>query len=79
MGENHVTISKIKGDAGFSTDPEDGMDAGQLEAAQDPNITGKKSPDGDQLPAIYSDQEKSILKYTVTEGGTDSADFKLKK
>ena len=77
VGENHVTISKIKGDAGFSTDPEDGMDAGQLEAAQDPNITGKKSLDGEQLPAKYSDPEKSILKYIVTEGGTDAANFNL--
>jgi len=79
LGENRVIISKIKGGAGFSADPEDGMDAEQVAAAEDPETTRKKASVGEQLPAIYSDPEKSILKFKVTEGGTDSADFKLEK
>ena len=77
LGENIVTVSKIEGGDDFSQDEEDGMDAGQLGAADPAAVGTKESVSGEQIPQKYSDIDQSILKVTVVAGGTDSSDFKL--
>jgi hypothetical protein len=83
-GENRVTVRKIEGD-GIKLDPDAGYDLGQLEAqmeavAQASGRSGKRGdvPGLKQLvPDHYGDPSKTKLTYTVPEGGTDSADFRL--
>lgn len=71
-GENLVFISKLS--PGYD-DPDEGMDAGQFEAANVDDPVAREK--GQLVPEKYSDPEKSILKLTVPESGTDSASFKL--
>ena len=81
-GKNRVYISKIEGSnlKGYDPDPAAGMDAGQFEAQNPGAVPGKvvKKP-GELLPLKYSNPESSELTYEVPEGGTDSANFFLKK
>ena len=77
LGENVVTVSKIEGGDDFSNDEEDGMDAGQLGAADPGSVGTKESLSGEQIPQKYSDIDQTILKVTVVKGGTDSSNFKL--
>lgn len=76
-GENLIYVSKIEGD--IVLDPANGMDAGQLEAAalsgQPGAAMGKVQ--GQVFPPDYSDPMKSKLKYTVPDGGSDSANFDI--
>ena len=84
IGENKVTISKVdptKLDAvDFSDDPEDGLDEGQMVAA---NVGASLDdletdvPLGEMIAADYSDPGQTILTFNVAEGGTDSATFDL--
>jgi hypothetical protein len=77
LGENVVTVSKIVGGDDFSQDEEEGMDAGQLGAADPAAVGTKENASGEQIPEKYSHPEMTILKVTVVKGGTDSSDFKL--
>ena len=76
-GENKVVISKWSGSK-VQLDEAGGMDQGQLEAMSAGN-EGSRIQDAPRelLPAQYSDPEDSLLTYTVPEGGTDGADFRL--
>jgi len=87
-GENRVTISLIDkskipgaGAIEFSDNPDDGMDAGQMEAMIDPTVAARGarsvSPTGETLPSHYSDAATTQLKFVVPGGGSDSANFKL--
>lgn len=81
-GKNTVYISKIVGGKtleGFSDDPADGLDSGQVDAITGADTADKAKPAaGEQIPAKYSNPEKTELSYTVPEGGSESANFKLK-
>lgn len=72
-GLNKITISKIEGED-LELDPEEGMDAGQLEAM---GATGKEMGPKQLVAEEYSDPEKSKLEFEVPADGTDSADFRL--
>lgn len=76
-GENKVVISKWTGPK-VQLDEAGGMDQGQLQAMSAGN-EGAPISDAPRelLPAQYSDPEDSLLTYTVPEGGTDGADFRL--
>ena len=59
-------------------DPDEGMDAGQFEAAvADGGNDGMGDAPKQLVPAEFSDADKSKLKFNVPKGGTDKADFKL--
>jgi hypothetical protein len=83
-GENKVTVRKIEG-TGIKLDPDAGYDQGQLEAqleaiAAASGRTGKKGADGplkQLVPEHYGDPSKTKLTYSVPDGGSDSADFRL--
>jgi len=83
-GENKVTVRKIEG-PGIKLDPDAGYDQGQLEAQMEAisiasGRTGKKGVDStlkQLVPEHYGDPSKTKLTYTVPDGGTDSADFRL--
>jgi len=79
-GENKVTVRKFDG-PGLKLDPEAGYDMGQLEAqmaASDPQNRRKVESLLKQLvPDHYGDPSKTKLTYTIPDGGTDSADFRL--
>lgn len=83
VGENKVWISKFVAPEGgdFNDNPEEGLDAGQMEAAasatDDPTAAAPE-PTGEQVPPDFSDSEKTILKFPVSESGTSSANFDLK-
>jgi len=85
IGENKVTISKVDesklNGVEFSENPEDGLDEGQLAAANsgsaptsdvDPSI-----PLGEMISLDYSDPGATILTFNVTDGGTTEAKFDL--
>ena len=83
-GENRVTIRKVTGD--YDPDPESGMDAAQMEFAQESALGGAseitpgmraKLPGAAGIPQQFSDPEKTQLKMNVPEEGIDSADFKI--
>lgn len=79
VGENKVWIENFEAPEGFSDDPEDGMDAGQLEAMnQSLADSGATVEAPTRIPVEYSDSEKTILKVMVSDGGTSSANFDLK-
>lgn len=79
VGENRVWIEDFEPPEGFSDDPEEGMDAGQLEAMnQSLADAGTPVEMPVRIPAEYSDSEKTILKVNVSDGGTSSANFDLK-
>ena len=84
-GENKVTVRKIEG-PGIKLDPDAGYDQGQLEAQMEAvNIasgrSGKKGAANNAftqvVPEHYGDPSKTKLTYSVPDGGTDSADFRL--
>lgn len=80
-GTNQVTVSKIVGE-GMSMDPEEGMDAGQMEAAMtdNPEVAGVAISDsGPQqvIPAQYSTPGDSELSFDVPPEGSETADFNL--
>ena len=84
VGENKVTISKVDEsklkDIEFSEDPEEGLDEGQLSAANVDSDGGVGDPSvlmGEMIAADYSDPGQTILTFNVAEGGTDSATFDL--
>ena len=79
LGENKVWIEKFVPPEGFTDDPEEGMDEGQLEAINMDSVeSGETIDTGEKIPADYSDSEKTILKVVVNEGGNSSANFDLK-
>ena len=75
-GSNTIYISKISG--GEQGSPDQGMDAGQLEAAVAGAPT-KKTPEGPQelIPPKFSDPMQTELTFEVPEDGSTSADFAL--
>lgn len=78
-GENKVFFSKIEG-GNVVLDPEGGMDEMQLQiAAESAGQGGGSSLNVPKqiVPLEYSSADRSQLKFTVPEGGTDSANFKL--
>jgi len=76
-GQNKITVSKFVGE-GISNDPASGMDAAQFAAAAAAQGAARGGvPQGEQIPALYSDPNKSKLTYMVPDGGTDSANFDL--
>jgi hypothetical protein len=77
-GENKVYFSKLKEGSFGTGDAESGMDAGQAEAAA-AAVSGSGAPvlAGQVIPAEYSSAATTPLKFTVPEGGTDSANFDL--
>jgi hypothetical protein len=75
IGENKVYLVKRTGQENFN-DVEGGIDAGQLEAMQSATAATSKKVKP-EIPEDYSDPGKSILKFTVPEGGTDAANFDL--
>ena len=79
LGENKVWITKFVAPEGFSDNPEDGLDRGQLDAANLGAEDGstKKVETGEKVPAEYSNPEMTILKKTVPEAGTTTANFDL--
>ena len=80
VGENKVFIEERvdKKDSEFTGDEDSGMDAGQLDAANmDENEKKKEEDKSTKIPADYN-EENSILKVIVAEGGTETADFALK-
>lgn len=76
-GENLIYVSKIEGD--IVLDADQGMDAGQLEAAALSGTPGASMGKikGQVFPPDYSDPMQSKLKYTVPDGGSDSANFDI--
>lgn len=78
-GKNKIVIKKMSA-GNLQINPEEGMDAGQMEAmasaAQAEGKTGPQVPK-QLVPADYSDPTKSKLEFPVPEDGTDKADFKL--
>ncbi len=55
------------------------MDEGQLEAMNMDSVDAGETIDtGEQIPADYSDSEKTIIKVVVNESGNSSANFDLK-
>ena len=78
LGENKVWIENFNEPEGFSSDPEEGMDRGQLEAMNPSEAEAGREVDvGSQIPEEYRDSEKTILKVVIIEGGTSSANFDL--
>ncbi len=78
VGENKVFFSKLKEGSFGSGDAESGMDAGQAEAAAAATTSpGAAALAGQVIPAEYSAANLTTLKFTVPEGGTDSANFDL--
>lgn len=81
-GENTVAVSKIEGGSGIELNPEEGMDAGQLEAMRmgtegTPGATNLPDLPRQVIPAKYSDPSTSKLTYPVPERGTTAADLRL--
>lgn len=85
VGGNKVTISKVDPSklegVEFSENPEDGLDEGQLAAANigaDPDSGFDPSvPVGEMIGADYSSAGSTILTFNVTEAGTTEATFDL--
>ena len=84
VGENKVTISKVDPsklkDVEFSADPEDGLDEGQMVAANIGETVEALETDvplGEMIGSDYSDPGKTILTYSVPEGGVSDASFDL--
>ncbi|MDZ7617283.1 MAG: hypothetical protein U1E05_09775 [Patescibacteria group bacterium] len=75
-GENRLRFSKVVNSA-FS-DPENGMDIGQLEAMAMAHGGGPgvRIP-GQMIPAKYNDPALSKIVFQVPDGGASSADFRL--
>jgi len=74
-----VTVSKFEGGPSVSMDPAMGMDAGQMEAMQMADSSGKSATSVAKqlIPAKYSDKSKSELTFTVPLTGTQEANFEL--
>lgn len=83
VGENKVTISKVDPSklegVEFSENPEDGLDEGQMMAANvdTKDVASADVPLGEMIGADYSNPAKTILTYNVQEGGTEGANFEL--
>jgi hypothetical protein len=84
VGENKVIISKVDesqlNGIEFSEKPEDGLDEGQLAAANFDPADDQGDPVkimGEMIAAEYSDPGSTILKYPVPDGGTSEATFDL--
>lgn len=80
-GPNKVFISKIVGElpAGFSDDPEAGMDRGQLEAAAaalPPGSRGPKPP-RDLVPSEFNSLKTTKLSWSVEPGANTNVNFDL--
>lgn len=75
-GENKVRLSKWDGEELVEFDAEDGFDEGQIEAA----LSAVEGEDdlGPDAPRQLIPEDFRELKYVVPEGGTDSADFRLR-
>lgn len=78
-GENLVRLSKWEGGQGVELDPESGIDEGQFEDALlategDPQAGGTALAGPRQL--IPEDFRE--VSYTVPEGGTENADFRIR-
>lgn len=79
IGANKVFITKMEGGSGMDfNNPDEGMDAGQLDAM----ATGGGPAPGvvlpkELVPEDYSKPEKTLLKFDVPAGGTDAANFDI--
>jgi hypothetical protein len=84
-GKNKVYISKIEGAEGLALNTEQGMDIEQLRTAaqsfeSDNSQRGKVDPSKlpkEIVPPEFSDPTRTKLSFTVPEGGTSNADFRL--
>ncbi|MHC4879955.1 MAG: transthyretin-like family protein [Planctomycetota bacterium] len=87
VGENKVTISKVDKSrlegVEFSENPEDGLDEGQLAAANLGDASGAVGigdpsvPLGELIGGDYSNPGSTILTFNVSEAGTTEATFDL--
>jgi len=82
VGENKVWVLKSNanvGDPAAGVDPEENPEAdpAQMEAMSGATGADIGATEDNTVPAKFSDPDKSVLKYSVAAGGTDSADFKL--
>lgn len=80
VGSNKVFISRTEGElpAGYSDDPESGMDAGQVEAmSMSAPKKGKSNLPKEVIPEIYSSLAKTKLTFNVQSGGNDNVNFEL--
>ncbi len=76
-GENRVYLVKHVETGMQFNDPEAGMDAGQFEAMMAAQAMPDQKPPEPLIPPEYSDPQKTILKFPVTEEGTTAANFNL--
>jgi hypothetical protein len=82
IGENRVFITKFVAPEGFSDDPEDGLDAGQVDAANIDPLDGDgpsavEVDKGEKIPAEFSNPDQSKLTIPVPEAGNSNANFAL--
>lgn len=76
-GENKIWISKVPPE-GAAGDPEENpeLDPGQLAAMVETELPVVAFGD-EELPAKFSDPDRTVLKFLVPEVGSDKADFML--
>ena len=77
-GENTVRLSKWEGGQGMKLDPESGIDEGQFEDALLATEGDRNAPAAVAGPRQLIPEDFQQVSYTVPEGGTDSADFRLR-
>jgi hypothetical protein len=75
LGQNKVYFSKIEG-GDVQLNADQGLDEGQLEAMMMDQGAGAQGP-RELIPRQFSDPAQTKLTFSVPEGGTDKADFKL--
>ena len=83
VGENKVWITRARGsevDPAGGGDPAENpeLDVAQAEAVAEAAAGALEETTAGDLPAKFSDPDKTILKYVVPEGGSSNADFRLK-
>jgi hypothetical protein len=78
-GMYKVTVMKLEGGKGaFSSTPEEGLDAGQLEAAASDHQTGAKGGPVNLLPKEYASLNSTKLSATLEPGKNENVNFDLK-
>lgn len=77
IGPNTVAFNKVVAGAEVMDDPEEGLDSGQMEAASANVAPAPGSRAQDVIPAKFSDPARSEVTFSVPEGGTDKADFRI--
>ncbi len=76
-GQNKVYFSKIAGSDLSGEAVDDGEMAADMPDEGEPSEESAAQPEGEQLPAKYTDPLNPPETFTVPEGGTSSADFRL--